>query len=898
MQLLKRINKNWLIVIVLWLVAVFFALTKLPNVSNLITEYGQPQYSQSSQVIKAEALQKSWGRGISNSTTFDVVYNNPNGKIGNQQQSQINKVIRKLQNNRTLGIKQISSINNNPNGKLQFFSNDQTTQVVKVTVDKGYLTSNSAINKLQEQVNVSGLNTYVTNPALIANENSQKFANTSKQIMMIAFIVAIVLMALFFRSIVAPIISAVTLLITELTALSLIGNLTIAKNFAFSELTPLLVTLITVVLGSIFNFMIIRAVSEEVATHRDSFNATSSGLRRVAYPIITISLVLAVSFAGLYFVPFYPLKALASLSIVFLILLVAVFTINPIFTSLMGPEIIWPRHNPLHVERHRLWHQLTRLSLWQPVVGIILVGYLVGPFAYSYRDNVTYGNLDDASSNDQAMIGARILQAHFSQGKAAPITIYIHNDEPLNQQDNLEKIDALTTKLKSVDNVNAVYSVTQPSGVPVNKYYVQSQLNSITKKIDQAQVSLTQTIKQANKGQQEIDPNGLDSEISTVSQLKSAASELLAENSQLSSQLSGTASRSNIANRRTTSRNLREYQNQVNELNRTISNASDSLSSIQAKGQQIASSSDSISTKLSKYASQLQEAKTIFSNISSATTAVNQKLNSIYDYLDGLAKSSVGAVYYITPTQLADTDFQQSLYNYNSANNKTTKLTVVLQSDPNDAKQTSKTIKDLQNTANVMLRGTALQNSTVAIAGQPAQQNDLQTNFVKYGLISLALIALFAILVIFIISRSILHPIYWVGSLALSLLASFQLTNLTTHYAMGIEQFSWETIIISMIALGMVTISEIIIIAINYRKRELPFFEFLGATFNDLGMIIRYFIGFTLVFGLVLFSSTGQVVKQSGIIISYGIIIFNLVFPILAIAFSKLAEQLPARHDN
>ncbi|MEJ6400092.1 MMPL family transporter [Nicoliella lavandulae] len=897
MHLLKRISTNWLIVIVLWIVAIFFAITKLPNVTNLITNYGQPQYNNTSQIIKADQLQNNWGRGISGSTSLNVVYNNPQGKITSQQQTKINQAVTNLQKNRSLGIQKISTINNNPNGKLQLFSNDQTTQIVSLNVSKAYNTNGSLVNKLQEQMNVSGLNTYVTSPSIIQNINAQQVAKVTKTVTMIAFVIAIVLMAIYFRSIIAPLVSAITLVVTYITSLSLISNLTVHRNFAFSEFTPLLVTLITIILGSIFNFIIIKAISDEMGQYRDSFSATNSGMRKVMYPIMAVNLVLAISFASLYFTSFYSLRALASLAIVFVILMIATLTLNPIFTSLLGPEIIWPRHNPINVDGHRGWYQLIRLSLWQPLAGIILVAYILGPFAYSYRNNVTYTDLDNAKSTNQAVVGARVLQAHFSQGKATPITIYIHNQQPLNQQSNLEKIDALTTKLKSLNGVDAVYSVTQPSGIPINKYYVQSQLNSITKKIDAAQINLDTTLKQAKVGQKNIDPSGLNSEISTVSELQSTANSLVSENSKLASQLSNATTHSSFGNQKTTSNNIKNYQSELNNLNSTLKSAANGLNSIQSQGQTIADSSDRLSTKISKYAAKLEQAKAIFAEISTVTKAVNSKLNSIYDYLDGLSKSSVGAVYYITPDQLADTDFQQSLYNYNSADNKTTQISVILQGDPTNAQATSKVLNNIQKDVDVMLQGTAIANSEVAITGQPAQQNTLKNQFFKDGLISLALIGLIALLTLFIASRSILHPIYWLAAFSFSVITGLQLTNLTTSFALGIAKTSWSTIIISLSIAGAVAFTELLMIATKYRKRLDPSYDFLAGVMSQFGQIIRYIIAFTIIIAIGMVTVDNQVIKQSGLVIAYTIVIFNIVFPLIAVALNKLAVRLPL-HKN
>ncbi|MHA8138530.1 MMPL family transporter [Lactobacillaceae bacterium Scapto_B20] len=895
MQLFKRINSNWLIIIVLWIVAVFFAIAKLPNITNLITNDGQPQFNNSSQIIKAQQLQNSWGRGINGSTSLNVVYNNPNGKITNQQQAKINTAVQKLQNNRSLDIKKVTTINNNPNGRLPLFSNDQTTQIVSLNVGRQYNVSNAAVSKLQEQMSVSGLNTYVTSPAIINNVNAQKMAANTKTITIVTFIIVTILMALFFRSIVAPIISGITLAIAYVTSLSLIGNLVIHQHLAFASYLPIILTLLITILGSWFNFMIIRAANDEVASHRNNFNATTSGLKHVIYPIIATSAILIVGFAATYFMPFSSIKAIASLAIVTIIIMLATLTITPIFTSLLGAEVLWPSHQLVNLDGHRSWAQLAKLSLWQPIIGLLLVAYFVGPFAYSYRNNIIYNNQDDAKSSQQAIVGARILQAHFSQGKATPITIYIHNNQPLNQQAALEKIDSLTTKLKSVDNVNAVYSVTQPSGIPINKYYVQSQLNSITKRVDQSQVTLAKNLKQVKTGQKHIKTNSLSAEMDTISELQSAASSLIDHNQQLASQLNSATSHTNSTSQRTSSKQVRSYQRQLNELNQTLTQAATSLSAIQSQGQTISSSSDKLSTKLNKYADSLRDARDVFTQIGTATKSTNQKLDAIYDYLDGLAKSSVGAVYYITPLQLADTDFQQSLYNYNSSDNKTTQLSVILQNSSDNPAKTEDTIQNIQKNVDVMLQGTSLQAAHVYITGQPVQQTELKAELSQFGLLVVGLMALIALIILAIISRSLLHPIYWLITFGVSLLAGLQLTSMTTHFDMGNNQTNWQAVIIASIVFASVAISELSWIAIGYRKRELPFFESYHAVIVEHGKVIQSITGLTLITAISLLFINNQAIQQAGLIIGYAIVIFNVSFPIISVALSKLAEYKPQK---
>lgn len=89
-----------------------------------------------------------------------------------------------------------------------------------------------------------------------------------------------------------------------------------------------------------------------------------------------------------------------------------------------------------------------------------------------------------------------------------PATLVIENDQPLNNNESLAIIDNITERLKALDGVKMVSSVTQPQGQPIEDFYVDSQMGSVTDGISQTKDGVDQIysgLSEAQKGLESAD---------------------------------------------------------------------------------------------------------------------------------------------------------------------------------------------------------------------------------------------------------------------------------------------------------------------------------------------------------------------------------------------------------
>ncbi|WP_243686022.1 MMPL family transporter [Lentilactobacillus rapi] len=164
---------------------------------------------------------------------------------------------------------------------------------------------------------------------------------------------------------------------------------------------------------------------------------------------------------------------------------------------------------------------------------------------------------------------------------------------------------------------------------------------------------------------------------------------------------------------------------------------------------------------LQNYSQQIDQVQKQLKKVSGQVHSSTSQLNDIYDYLNGLQQSGAANVYYITKAQLTDTDFLQTMLNYTSENKKITTLQVVMKNAPS-SESNIKQVQRLQNQVNLQLRGTPLAHDQVAMTGEPVSQAINQSKLSHHFMSLLAIVIIGVMAAVFIVSRAILQPFYWI----------------------------------------------------------------------------------------------------------------------------------------
>ena len=214
----------------------------------------------------------------------------------------------------------------------------------------------------------------------------------------------------------------------------------------------------------------------------------------------------------------------------------------------------------------------------------------------------------------------------------------------------------------------------------------------------------------------------------------------------------------------------------------------------------------------------VDQMKTLQSGLTTAGNGVgkiNKGVASASSYLSGLQDSAAAQSYYVPKQILKTKDYKTAVKTYMSADHKTTKLTVVLSTDPASA-TSMKRVDNMQGDVQNALKGTPLKNAKVAIGGQTASTSDTQhiasSDFVRTA----AIMIIGILLALMVVTRSILQPLYIIATLAY--VASLSLTRLVSGLVLGQHMLTWNTPFFSFVMLIALGVDYSIFLMMKYRE--------------------------------------------------------------------------------
>lgn len=890
---ISKLHHNRIFALVFWLIVIFAAIVTLPNVNTIIQYDGQPQLANTSQPVKASQIRNTWGRNLNGTYTVNAVYNNPDGALTNKQLAAINKSVAQLQKRSSYyGIQKITTMTNTPTSKPQLFSKDKSTEIVQLAVSHNQGTVRQITSQLKDQIATIGLNTYVTSPEIVSDAANAHISSFTLIVILMTLLVALVAMGILFASIIAPIITFLAILISYISTLSLATNLAYHWNFAYSEYTPIFLLLGISLFTLLTSFWFYRDLRNHIDDGMESQAATSQVIQNLGYRVLISTLSLTLAFGSLMLFDFSTIRAYGLLGIGFAITGIASVTLVPVFAGMLGNSLFWPKKTRPQLRDHKMWHTLARFGMWQPWVAILVVAYLIGPFAYSYRSQLSYDNATDISNN-QAVQGTRVLSAHFGQGKATPVTLYLQTSQRLDNQNQLFQLDNLTKKLRAQPGVASVTSVTQPGGQPITQYYVSSQLSSIDNELTGVSGQL-QTVRNDLKSDSvNLRQKALKDEIKRLQKLTSKTSSLVSDSSTLQSSIQSASSKSS-ASGSSSSKAAKSYIKQLNQVNTELSTALSTLTSL-SNGIDIANTSATVAhSNLSNYATGLKAVNDSLNNSRKQVINMQKTTNKIYLYLDGLQSSEAAKSLYLSPTQIASGDFQQSLTNFTDEKVKSTYLTITLKQAPN-AQTTAKTLTQLRQVAKAQLRGTVLKNATLTFAGQPVVTATIQNQYQHDLPRVLLLVFGITLLLVILFSRSLLQAGYWFLTFLASVAASYQLTHLIMKWLTGNGDFNWQVPLLAFVPVTVLGVVELTQLALSFRLNEAPLMDWLLPGLKDVGQTMRHSLFIIIAGVLGLLAAESQTLTAVTLITIFTAIIFNLTLPIMAAAFGKLSVVIPAQ---
>ncbi len=182
-------------------------------------------------------------------------------------------------------------------------------------------------------------------------------------------------------------------------------------------------------------------------------------------------------------------------------------------------------------------------------------------------------------------------------------------------------------------------------------------------------------------------------------------------------------------------------------------------------------------------------------------------------------KSKNDDLFYLPPEVFDNPDFKRGLKLFLSPDGKAARMIIIHEGDPAEPAAISR-VEPIKLAAHEAVKGTPLAGSSFYLGGTASTYKDIE-DMASYDILIVAVASLSLILLIMmLITRSLVAAIVIVGTVALSLGASFGLSVLLWQYMLGIELY-WVVLPLAVILLLAVG-SDYNLLLISRFEEEIP----------------------------------------------------------------------------
>lgn len=399
-------------------------------------------------------------------------------------------------------------------------------------------------------------------------------------------------------------------------------------------------------------------------------------------------------------------------------------------------------------------------------------------------------------------------------------------------------------------------------------------------KLNSGAASLYNGISQVNTGANSL-YTGAGQVNSGAGQVNSGAGQLATG---LASGVSGAAQLANGASRLTSGAG--QLQSGASQLQNGLAQGVNGSSQLAEGADKLQSGTSQLSSGASKLAENTPA-------ITSGLTAVNNGLVSAGSYLNGLRKSKASDTFYVPSYVLKrNADLQKSLKVFLSPDKKSAMIIIILDSNPS-SESAAEHSQALSAMARKSLKGTDLGKAEVEMGGQSSTIEDTKNTASGDFTRTMAIMLIGVGIALILVTRSLLQPIYILGTLLLAYISSLSITRWVVSGVMGRSTLAWNVPFFTFIMLIALGVDYSIFVMMRYRDSDphsLPSARILKACTAIGTVVISAVVILGGTFAALIPSGVPTLIEVAiGVIIGLAILIF--LMPINLSASTKLTYE-------
>ncbi len=687
--------------------------------------------------------------------------------------------------------------------------------------NQGDALANESVDTIRDLVSHTpappGVKAYVTGAAPLVADQFEVGSKGILKTTLITIVVILVMLFSVYRSVVSSVVVLFTVIIEMAAARGIVAFLGSVGLIGLSTYATNLLTLLVIAAGTDYAIFFLGRYHEARHAGEDRETAFYTMYRGTAHVVLGSGLTVAGAVFCLRFTRlnyFQSLGIPAAIGIV--VALAAALTLAP---AVITVGSLFGLFDPKRKMATRGWRRIgTAIVRWPgPIlvvtIGVALVGLLALP---AYKTSYDARSYMPASA--PANVGYAAAERHFSQARLNPELLMIETDHDMRNPADMINLERVAKAVAHLPGIAQVQSMTRPLGTPIEH-------TSLAFQISAGSIGNIENLQYQKDRAEDIrkQADTLRDTISILNRQYALQKDLAASTHDETQSFHDTIAvindlRDKIADFDDFFRPIRSYfywekhcydipacfalrsvfdaLDGIDQLSDQFVKLTASLDKLDAGQQklvtllppQIADQEKNLGLTLSNYATNFGTNAQTRANTDTATA-----LGQAYD----AAKNDDS--FYLPPEAFDNPELKRGLKQFLSPDGKAARMIITHEGDPATPEGISH-IDPIREAAKQAVKNTPLGDSNIYIAGTAATYKDIADG-AKYDLMIAGIAALSLILIIMlVITRSLVAAIVIVGTVALSLGASFGLSVLVWQDIFGIKLY-WICLALSVIIL-------------------------------------------------------------------------------------------------
>jgi putative drug exporter of the RND superfamily len=662
-----------------------------------------------------------------------------------------------------------------------------------------------------------GVKVHVTGPAPLVAD-TQHSGNTSiLKITMVSVAVIFTMLLLVYRSITTVVTLMVTVGIELAAARGIVAFLGHNNILVFSTFVINLLVSLGIAAGTDYGIFFFGRYQEARQAGEDPETAYYTTYRGVSPVVLASGLTIAGAIFCLSFtrMPYFQTMGIPCALGMVVAVVVALTLVPAVIAVGSGVGLF----DPKRVIGVRRWRRVGTMIVRWPVpiltaaCAIALIGLLTLPGYKTSYDDLLY-----IPKYVPASLGYQAAKRHFTQSRIVPEILTVEADHDMRNPADFLVLNKLAKAVFRVPGISRVQGITRPEGTPIDHtsvpFLLSMQNASMLQNLQYMEVRTHDMLKQADDLAKMI--GIMKRQYSLAQQLNAITHHSIAETKEISAITDEL--RDHLADFEDFWRPLRNYfywEKHCYDIPicwslRSIFNSIDSVDELSDKMHDLIKDLDQVDALMPQVLALLpptianmESIRAMVLTMHSTTAGMLGTMDEMSDQATAMGQAFDAAKnddsFYLPPEVFENKDFQRAMSSFLAPDGKAARLVISQRGDPATPEGLAR-ISQVRPAAEEALKGTPLANAKIYITGTASTYKDFR-DYSKYDLLIAGVGALCLIFIIMlIITRSFIAALVIVGTVTLSLGASFGLSVLMWQYILGIE-LHWLVLPLSVIIL-------------------------------------------------------------------------------------------------